>query len=290
MRLSDFPFVKEAGRGYIGGMLNQSGSTLRHFAASSFLGLALLFSFLPAARAADYILGPGDVIKITVYDNDDLLTVARVSDDGYILMPLLGQVKVEGQSVNQAASHIGGLLADGYLVNPQVNIFVQEFRSKKAIVLGLVNKPGLIEMSGPVTLLELISQAGGLAEDYGETATIKRQGSTSNEVILVDLKKLVEGGDLSQNIAIQDGDTVYVGKAGMCYVTGEVKTPNAYKCSDNITVLKMITLAGGFTGKAAKSNVRVVRKVNGDDILFEKVEMDMVLQPDDVIIVPESFF
>jgi len=271
-------------------MSNRFGSIFRLLAASSMLGMFLLFSFFQAARAADYILGPGDVIKITVYDNDDLLTVARVSDDGYILMPLLGQIKVEGQSVNQSARHIGDLLADGYLVNPQVNIFVQEFRSKKAIALGLVNKPGLIEISGPVTLLELISQAGGLAEDYGETATIKRQGSIPNEVILVDLKKLVEGGDLSQNIAIQGGDTVYVGKAGMCYVTGEVKTPNAYKCSDNISVLKIITLAGGFTGKAAKSKVRVVRKVNGEETLFENVEMDMPLQPDDVIIVPESFF
>lgn len=265
-------------------------STFLLLTAANALGLVLLLSALHAAWAADYILGPGDVIKITVYDNDDLLTVARVSDDGYILMPLLGQVKVEGQSVNQAAGHIGDLLADGYLINPQVNIFVQEFRSKKAIVLGLVNKPGLVEISGPVTLLELLSQAGGLAEDYGETATVKRKGSVPNEVVLVDLKKLVEGGDLSQNIAIQDGDTVYVGKAGMCYVTGEVKTPNAYKCSDGITVLKVITLAGGFTGKAAKSKVRVVRKMNGEETLYEDVEMDMPLQPDDVIIVPESFF
>lgn len=271
-------------------MRTRFNSTFRLLAAASALGLVLLLSALHAAWAADYILGPGDVIKITVYDNDDLLTVARVSDDGYILMPLLGQVKVEGQSVNQAARNIGGLLADGYLINPQVNLFVQEFRSKKAIVLGLVNKPGLIEISGPVSLLELISQAGGLAEDYGETATIKRKGSVPNEVVLVDLKKLVEGGDLSQNIAIQDGDTVYVGKAGMCYVTGEVKTPNAYKCSDGITVLKAITLAGGFTGKAAKSKVRVVRKMNGEETLYEAVEMDMPLQPDDVIIVPESFF
>lgn len=271
-------------------MRNRFRSTRRLPVAATVLVLLLLFSFVHGAGAADYILGPGDVIKITVYDNDDLVTVARVSDDGYILMPLLGQVKVEGQSVNQAAGHIGDLLADGYLINPQVNIFVQEFRSKKAIVLGLVNKPGLIEMSGPVTLLELISQAGGLAEDYGETATIKRKGSVANEVLLVDLKKLIEGGDLSLNIAIQDGDTVYVGKAGMCYVTGEVKTPNAYRCSDNITVLKIITLAGGFTGKAAKSKVRVVRKVNGEETLFEEVKMDMLLQPDDVIIVPESFF
>ena len=121
-------------------MRTRFNPTFRLFAANA-LGLVLLLSALHAAWSADYILGPGDVIKITVYDNDDLLTVARVSDDGYILMPLLGQVRVEGQSVNQASGHIGDLLADGYLINPQVNIFVQEFRSKKAIVLGMVNKP-----------------------------------------------------------------------------------------------------------------------------------------------------
>jgi len=254
-----------------------------------FLALIPLLVISPAF-GADYILGPGDVVKITVYDHDDLLTVTRVSDDGYIIMPLLGQVKIEGMSVSQSTEHIAKLLAAGYIVNPQVNIFVQDFRSKKAIVLGHVNKPGLIEMSGPITLLELISQAGGLAEDFGETATIKRKAPPANDVILIDLKSLVEGGDLSQNIPILDGDTLYVSRAGMCYVTGEVKSPNAYKCGDSITVLKLITLAGGFTGRAAKSSVRLVRMVNGEKILYEDVNMDMRVQPDDVIVVPESFF
>lgn len=253
--------------------------------------LLILFSWqIPRTTAADYILGPGDVVKITVYDHNDLLTIARISDDGYIIMPLLGQVRVQDKTIPQSANHIAKLLADGYIINPQVNIFVQEFRSKKAIVLGHVNRPGLIEMSGPITLLELISQAGGLSEDFGETATIKRKGGGANKVVTVDLKSLIEGGDLSQNIQIQDGDTLYVSKAGMCYVTGEVKSPNAYKCSGNITILKLITLAGGFTGKAAKSSVRVVRMINGKKTLFEDVEMDMLVQPDDVIIVPESFF
>ncbi|MCL7489370.1 MAG: polysaccharide biosynthesis/export family protein [Desulfobulbaceae bacterium] len=241
-------------------------------------------------RATDYILGPGDVIRISVYDNDDLLTITRVSDDGMIAMPLLGQIKIEGLTVSQAADLITKRLADGYIINPQINIFIQEFRSKKAIVLGRVNKPGLMVMSGPTTLLELISQAGGLEDDFGETVTIKRKAKGEDNVILVNLKLLTEGGDLSQNIAIQDGDTVYVSKAGMCYVTGEVKSPNAYKCGESMTVLKLITLAGGFTGKASRSGVRIVRMVDGSEQVFEKAAMDMVVQPDDVIIVPESFF
>ena len=271
-------------------MLSQIIIRLRHFCAG-IIFLYICFSWqVISTTAADYILGPGDVVKISVYDHPDLLTITRISDDGYIIMPLLGQVKVQGKSITQSANYIAEALADGYIINPQVNIFVQEFRSKKAIVLGHVNRPGLIEMSGPITLLELISQAGGLADDFGETATIKRKGSSANDVLMIDLKSLIEGGDLSQNIQIRDGDTLYVSKAGMCYVTGEVKSPNAYKCSGNITVLKLITLAGGFTGKAAKSSVRLVRIINSQKTLFEDVEMDMLVQPDDVIIVPESFF
>lgn len=255
--------------------------------------LLLILLSLPAispALAADYILGPGDVLKITVYDNDDLETFTRISDEGSIIMPLLGQIKVDGLTVSEASEHIAALLADGYIINPQVNIFVQEFRSKKAIVLGQVNTPGIIEMSGPITLLEIISKAGGLAQDYGETATIKRKNSSAKDVAMVNLNSLIEGGDVTQNIAIQDGDTIYVSKAGMCYVNGEVANPNAYKCGDKITVLKLITLAGGFTGRAARSSVRILRIVNGEKTLYKDVDLDTLVQPDDVIIVPESFF
>jgi polysaccharide export outer membrane protein len=145
-------------------------------------------------------------------------------------------------------------------------------------------------MSGPITLLELLSKAGGLKVDYGETATIKQKNSNANDIITVELNSLIEGGDLSQNIDIHDGDTIYVSKAGMCYVTGEVRSPNAYKCGDKITVLKLITLAGGFTGTASKSSVRIVRIVNGVKTLYKDVEMETMVEPDDIIIVPESFF
>lgn len=264
---------------------------LQHDVISSVVTIffILLFHIFQAA-AADYVLGPGDVVRITVYDNDDLLTRTRVGNEGNIIMPLLGQVKVEGLTVSEAAEHIATLLADGYIINPQVNIFVEEFRSKKAVVLGQVNRPGVLEMSGSITFLELISRAGGLAGDYGETATVKRKRSSSNDLITINLKSLIEGGDVSQNISIMDGDTIYVSKAGMCYVNGEVNRPNAYKCGDKMTVLKLITLAGGFTGKASKSSVRILRIVDGEKILHKNVSMETLVFPDDVIIVPESFF
>lgn len=253
-------------------------------------GISLLIVTVHPSNAAEYLLGPGDVIRITVYDNDDLRTEARIGAEGVIIMPLLGPVNLSGMTVDHASDHIRALLADGYIINPQVNIFIQEFRSKKAVILGSINRPGLIEIRGPVTLLELISQAGGLKDDFGEKATIKRLENGKDHVIQVDLKSLIEGGVMRENIDIRDGDTIYVGKAGMCYVTGEVESPNAYKCSDQMTVLKLITLAGGFTGKASKSKVRIVRMVDGAETVLENVSLDMTVRPDDVIVVPESFF
>ncbi|MDO8946067.1 MAG: SLBB domain-containing protein [Desulfocapsaceae bacterium] len=257
------------------------------------LGLFCLFILITSHQtlwADDYIVGPGDVLRITVYDHDDLKTTVRITEDGFIVMPLLGQVKVGGMKTSDIAAELSRQLADGYTVNPQVNIFIEEFRSKKAVALGHVNKPGLIELRGTTTFLELLSQAGGLKEEAGDTATIKRSTDGKQEIIVVNIKTLVEGGDLSQNIPIQAGDTVFIPKGGMCYVTGEVDKPDAYTCDNQTTVLKLITLAGGFTGKASKSGIQIVRIVDTQKTILKDVEFDTPVLANDIIVVPESFF
>jgi polysaccharide export outer membrane protein len=252
--------------------------------------LALLVFFSQPLWADDYIVGPGDVLRITVYDNDDLKTTVRITEDGFIVMPLLGQVKVGGLKTSDISADLSRKLADGYVVNPQVNIFIEEFRSKKAVALGHVNKPGLIELRGTTNFLELLSQAGGLKEEAGDTATIKRTQGGKQEVIVVNIKSLVEGGDVSQNLPIQDGDTIYISKGGMCYVTGEVEKPDAYVCDNQSTVLKLIALAGGFTGKASKSSAQIVRIVDNEKKILKDVELDTPVIANDIIVVPESFF
>lgn len=238
----------------------------------------------------DYLVGPGDVLSITVYDNDDLKTKVRVSSNGTIVMPLLGQVNVNKQSISAIAEKITRLLAAGYIVNPQVNVFVDEFRSRKVVILGHVRNPGLMELSGPTTFLELISKAGGFDKDAGDTATIKRKVEGKDDVIVINLVSLVKGGDMTQNVQISDEDTVYVASAGMCYVTGEVKQPGTYPCGEGATVLKLVTLAQGFNGKAAKSSVNIVRMVDNKKNILEKVNLDTPVMHNDVIVVPESFF
>jgi len=260
---------------------------LMFFQVSIILSAFLFNSF---AIAKDYLVGPGDVIKITVYDNEDLNSRVMVNSEGKIVMSLLGHVEVNNLSVPAITRKITKLLADGYLINPQVNVFIEEYRSKKVVILGKVRNPGLYELSGAISFLELISKAGGLDQEAGDKATIKRNDKNGNDIIIVDLEALIEKGDISQNVQIFDGDTVNVSKGGMCFVTGEVSRPGTYSCGDNTTILKLIALAGGFTGKASKSGVRIVRIVNKEKQLIKDVSLDTLLQKDDVIVVPESFF
>jgi polysaccharide biosynthesis/export protein len=258
------------------------------------VALLLLLGAGPTrADDSDYSVGDGDVLKVTVYDHPDMDTTLRVSGGGTIIMPLIGPLQVDGLTVDQVADKISKALAEGYLINPQVSVFIQEFRSKKVTIIGQVKNPGLYELSGPITLLELISKAGGLTQDYGTNVTIHRKNVSDvadTKVITIDLKDLLENGASALDVPIMDQDSVVVAKAKVFYVTGEVKKPDAYKFEEGTTVIKAITLAGGFTNIAAEGKVKVYRKVNGKEQVAEKVDMNMPILPEDVIVVPESFF
>ena len=259
--------------------------------SASFLLLLLCFS-LPA-MAEDYQIGSGDVLSITVYGYDELKTKARVSETGSIEFPLIGTVQVGGMKTSAAAGRIEELLADGYIVKPQVQIYIEEFKSKKVAALGPFNRPGLVELSGPTTLLELISKAGGLHKDAGETITVTRDTEGGQQqIITIDVKKLIEDGDAASNIPILGGETVAVakGEPPVCYITGQVKKPGSYVWTKNATVLKMVSLGGGFTGMAAESRIKINRVVGGKKQELKNVSLDTLVEPDDVIEVPESFF
>jgi len=244
------------------------------------------------AVEAEYFVGNGDVLDINVYENEDLSTTVRVTADKTIRVPLIGEVSVNSLTVSQVSRKLEGLFADGYLVNPQVDVFIKEYRSKKATILGQVRNPGLFELRGETTLLEFISKAGGMMIDAGNVATIKRKkiGKIQEDNITIDLKHLIEEGDTSLNIPIKDGDSVYIAKADNFYVSGEIKKPDSYKLDSDVTVIKAITRAGGFSKIAAKGKVRIIRIIDGKKQVLENVNMDEAVLPDDVIVVPESFF
>lgn len=248
----------------------------------------------PATWAADYRIAYTDVLDISVYDHPEMTTTVRVDGQGNVVLPLLNQVQVQGKTISEASAHIAQLLADGYIVNPQVNIFVKNFRDQKASILGQVAKPGVYDLTTKTTLLELISQAGGLTPEAGDRATVKREGTKDaagkSEEKEIQLRKLIDQGDAAQNLQIMDGDKVFIDKAGMFYVTGQVKKPDAYKYQDKLTVMKAVTMAGGFTDTASKGSIDVVRKINGKEEVIANVDLDYIIHPEDVVVVPESFF
>jgi len=256
--------------------------------------LILSWCIVAPVRAESYRVGDGDILEITVYDHPEMTATVRVSADGIIIVPLLDHVQVAGMTTGEIARKLRDLLADGYIVNPQVNVFVKEYRDQKAVILGQVKSPGLYPLRDRTTLLELISQAGGLTEEAGHVATLKREGGKEKggqaREIVIDLDKLVEQGDSDLNIPIMDGDRVFITKAGLFYVTGEVKKPDSYKYQDDLTIIKGIAMAGGFTDIADKGGVKIVRKIDGKEKIIEVSSMDEKIQPDDVIVVPESFF
>ena len=259
--------------------------------------LSVLFLSLGAALAvgagSDYQIGPGDVLKITIYDHPDLTTVARVDNDGYILFPLAGRVRVGDLTTAGASQTIAAKLAADYIVNPQASVFVEEFRSKKVFIIGEVVRPGLYELSGPTTLLELVSKAGGLTRGAGRNATIRRtvaNGAAGEKNIEVNIADLLHSGSATVDIPLMDGDSITIAKAAVIYVTGEVNRPSAFTVEPDTTVIKAITMAGGFTPLAAQGKIRIIRKIDGVEKILEKVPLQEKLMPEDVMVIPESFF
>jgi len=255
--------------------------------------LLILSVTIVSAANEEYKIGSGDIVKVTVYDHPDLTTTLRLDSNGTVTFPLVGQLNVGGKTTLEAAEVVANALSGDYVVNPQVSVFVEEFQSKKVVIIGEVVKPGMYELSGPTTLLELISKAEGLRKEAGTEVTIRRGASQDNlggEIIKIDLKEIIETGQASVDILLKDGDTVTVPIAGMIYVTGEVNKPSAYRLERGTTLIKAITMAGGFTPLASQSKVSILRKINGEEQRLTKIPMHEPLLPEDVIIVPESFF
>ncbi|MDP2157935.1 MAG: SLBB domain-containing protein, partial [Nitrospirota bacterium] len=136
--------------------------------------------------------------------------------------------------------------------------------------------------------------AGGLTKEAGDKATIKRKalnaGKEGEGFITIDLRRLIDQGDAALDVTLMDNDSIYIAKAGVFYITGEIKKPDAYKYEEGITVIKAATMAGGFSDKAAPGRIKIIRKVDKQEKVLERAGMDQVILPDDIIIVPESFF
>ena len=236
-------------------------------------------------------LGMGDMVRVSVFRNPELTTEARVSERGTILFPMIGEVPVAGLTPSQAGQRIADKLRSGrYVVNPEVTISMMQVNSRQVSVLGNVMKPGRYPIdSTSAHLTDFIALAGGVGPTGSDEVTIITNRNGRPEKLEVDLAEMFRRGDLSRNVALEPGDTIYVHKAPMVYVYGEVQKGGAYRVEPNMTVMQAIAMASGITPRGTERGIKISRR-DGSETKRIDASLTTAVQPDDVIYVRESLF
>jgi polysaccharide export outer membrane protein len=240
------------------------------------------------AASEDYRLGAGDLLKIVVFDHDELNLDARVSQTGNITFALVGQVPVGGLSTREAELLLAKRLAEGGFVSqPQVSILVSDYESQKVSVMGQVTKAGQYPLDSSKSILDALALAGGLLSDTaGDDAILVRADGTH---VAIDLPRLFDG-DSAMNLPVHDGDTVFVQRAAQFYVYGEVQHPGQYRLPRNTTISQAISIGGGLTPRGTQRGAIVKRlDADGKEHKLPVADQDM-LQPNDVLLIKPSWF
>jgi polysaccharide export outer membrane protein len=278
-----------------------------------------------SGKKGDYILGSGDLLGIEVFDVPELTRDVRVSESGFISLPLLPiKVRANGLTAFQMQDKLAELLqANGLVSSPQVTVSVKEQHGEPITVIGAVETPMVIQAVRQMTLLEVLSRVGGIAEDAGGQILISRpaheilpespaadepfeteapapEGMTEPLTLRIGLHDLLDSGDPKYNIALRGGDVVSVPRAGVVYAVGAVARPGGFVMANDrqqLTVLKVLALSGGLTTTAKKKNAVIIRQspdadqrqiaVDLEQILAFKAE-DPELQQSDILFVPNS--
>jgi polysaccharide export outer membrane protein len=250
----------------------------------------------PIQQDKDYIIGPEDILEIQVWGNKDLNQVVFVRPDGRTSLPLVGEIGVAGQSVQQLQDHLTNVY-EKTVKGAVVTVMVKEIKSRPVFFIGGFGKPGVMQLTRELTLLQAISVVGGVVPNADAEKGFLLRG---DKRIPIDFNRLVQRGDLSQNPKLEPGDSVVVPLADSVYVSGEVKAPGAVKYTGDLTILKALTQAGGLTPLASAGRVDVLRgnaekkeriRVDVDKMMRSPDEnRDIRLQPNDIIFVPQRLF
>jgi polysaccharide export outer membrane protein len=250
----------------------------------------------PIQAEKDYIIGPEDILDIQVWGNKDLNQIVFVRPDGRTSLPLVGEIGVAGKTVQQLQDH----LTDVYektVKGAVVTVIVREIKSRPVYFIGGFGKPGVMQLTRELTLLQAISINGGVLPTADAEKGFLLRG---DKRIPIDFNRLVQRGDLSQNPKLEPGDSIVVPLADAVYVNGEVKASGAVKYSGDLTILKALTQVGGLTPLAAGGRVDILRgnaekkeriRVDVDKMMRSPDENpDVRLQPNDIIFVPQRLF
>jgi polysaccharide export outer membrane protein len=250
----------------------------------------------PIQQDKDYIIGPEDILEIQVWGNKDLNQVVFVRPDGRTSLPLVGEIGVSGQSVQQLQDHLTNVY-EKTVKGAVVTVMVKEIKSRPVFFIGGFGKPGVMQLTRELTLLQAISVVGGVVPNADAEKGFLLRG---DKRIPIDFNRLVQRGDLSQNPKLEPGDSIVVPLADAVYVNGEVKAPGSVKYTQDLTILKALTQVGGLTPLASAGRVDVLRgnaekkeriRVDVDKMMRSPDENpDIRLQPNDIIFVPQRLF
>jgi polysaccharide export outer membrane protein len=215
-----------------------------------------------------------------------------------VTFPLVGRVQAAGLTAEQLAIELRRRLQDGFFKDPQVRIEIE--RTRRVFVFGGVSTPGMYQMTENMTLMEVLARSGYVGASEAIIVRVKgarapaMPDENGAEVIRINLREFekdLENGQLSRNVVLVDGDTIYVPRfdPNRVYVSGQVRTPGGYSVADKTTVFQALALAGGPTERASLGRVQIMRLVNGKQTTI-KARLEDVVRPGDTIIVPERYF
>jgi len=252
---------------------------------------SLLALTLGAAGAAELVLGPGDVVKASVYGSPDLQLETRVSESGMITFPLLGQVAVGGLKVAEAEKKIGGLLeSGGFVRKAQVNLIVTSIISQQVSVLGQVNRPGRYPLEGKRSVLDLLAMAGGFSAEGGDTVSLIQRRGAETIKTTIDVIGIVRSGKLDTDVELSANDVIYAERAPRFYIYGEVQRPGMFRLERGMTVVQALSSGGGLSLRGTERGMVIKRRSATGVIQVIDAKQDELVQPDDVVYVKESWF
>lgn len=239
-----------------------------------------------------YIVGARDVLAIAVWGQGDLSGRFAVEEDGTFMFPLAGRITAAGRRTSEIEADLRERLGERFLTNPQVSVVVEQYLSQQIHIMGEVQRPGSYAMTGPMSLIEALARAGSTTQRAGAVALIVRSGpnapnNTAN-VIRVPLEQL-QRGNLTHNVTLAAGDTIFVPRAETVFVLGAVNKPGEYVLEPEMTVLQLLAVAGGVSEHGSTGRLRIVRRVDGRS---EQIgaKLTHVLRPGDTLIVRERIF
>lgn len=245
----------------------------------------------PQQSGFDYQLSPGDNVRILIFQNPDLTLETRIDEQGTITYPLIGAIKIGGMAIAAAEKAIANALQDGgFLKQPHVNIVVLTMHGNKVSVLGQVRKPGLYPLETVnVKVLDMLALAGGIAPDGADVAVLTgiRNGKPFRRE--VDVAGIFLTNGIQGDAFVAPGDVIYVHRAPMFYIYGEVQNPGAYRVERGMTVRQALARGGGPTVRGTERSLRLYRRGAGE-ARETRSDLSDPVRPDDVFYVRESLF